>query len=67
MTDDREARVAQAKAQTAAAVAAGKCPLCGRPIRRNLSLTGWYQCSQLGAEQFRADPTKPPCSWQGFV
>lgn len=43
------------------------CPQCGRKIRRNLSLTGWWQCSQLGAEGFRADPTMPSCSWQTFT
>ena len=43
------------------------CPLCGATIKRNLSMTGWYQCSQLGAVGFRADAEKPSCSWQTFV
>jgi hypothetical protein len=30
-------------------------------------LTGWWQCSQYGAEGFRADSTKPSCGWQGFT
>lgn len=48
-------------------VASGKCPRCSRPLRRNLSMTGWWQCSQLGAEGFRADPSQPSCDWQGFT
>jgi hypothetical protein len=42
------------------------CPCCGATIRRNSSLSGWWQCSQFGAEGFRADASKPPCSWQLF-
>jgi ribosomal protein L37AE/L43A len=48
-------------------VATGKCPDCGRPIRRNLALAGWWQCSQLGAVGFRADATQPSCDWQTFT
>ena len=62
-----EARIQKAQADTRAIVAAGKCPICGARIRRNLSIAGWYQCEQLGAEGFRKDPTKPSCSWQGFT
>lgn len=54
-------------AKVAAIVATGKCPDCGAPLRRNLALTGWWQCSQLGADGFRADSSKPSCSWQGFT
>ena len=43
------------------------CPQCGAKIKRNLSMTGWWQCSQLGAVGFRADAEKPSCSWQTFV
>lgn len=50
-----------------AVVATGKCPECGESLRRNLSMTGWWQCAQLGAEAFRKDPTKPSCRWQGFT
>lgn len=63
----RAARIAAQQAETRAIVAKGACPHCGRVLRRNLSLTGWWQCSQLGAEGFRADASKPSCSWQGFT
>jgi hypothetical protein len=59
----REAQYAEARA----IVATGKCPRCGMPIRRNSSMTGWYQCSQFGAEGFRADATQPSCEWQVFT
>ena len=45
----------------------GKCPECGEVLKRNLSLAGWYQCAQLGAEGFRKDSSKPSCSFQCFV
>lgn len=54
-------------AEVAAIVATGKCPTCGAKLRRNLSLTGWWQCEQLGADTHRADATKPSCDWQGFT
>jgi hypothetical protein len=50
-----------------AIVAGGKCPRCGEGLRRNLALTGWWQCAQYGAEQFRKDPTRPSCSFQTFA
>ena len=58
-----DARIAEA----VAIVATGKCPQCGRPLRRNNSMTGWWQCSQLGAKGFRADASKPSCSFQTFT
>ena len=61
------ARIQKARAETAAVVASGKCPVCGARLRQNLSITGWWQCSQLGAVGFRADALKPSCSWQGFT
>jgi len=61
------ARIAAAHTATRAIVATGICPDCGRGVRRNSSLTGWWQCSQYGAEGFRADATRPPCHWQGFT
>lgn len=60
-------RLAKLKAIAREIVAIGKCPECGRPLRRNLALAGWWQCSQFGAEQFRADATLPPCDWQTFT
>lgn len=59
----REALYAEARA----IVATGKCPRCGRPLRRNSSMAGWWQCSQLGAVGFRADPNQPSCDWQTFT
>ena len=58
----REARIAGVNA----IIATGKCPRCGSPLRRNLALTGWWQCSQYGAVGFRADSAKDPCDWQDF-
>lgn len=60
-------RIEAARAETCAAVRGGACPRCGRPLKRNLSLTGWWQCSQFGALGFRADPEQPSCDWQGFT
>jgi len=45
----------------------GTCPTCGAKLVRNLSLTGWIQCKQLGAEGFREDSTKPSCNYQFFL
>lgn len=58
-----EARRAEAIAQ----VQTGKCPQCGACLRRNSSMTGWYQCEQYGAPGFRKDAAKPSCSWQTFT
>lgn len=62
-TARREARVAEAHA----IVAAGTCPMCGSRLRRNLSLAGWWQCEQYGAEGFRARPEAPSCPFQTFT
>jgi hypothetical protein len=59
-------RMGEARAEALAALQGNRCPCCGRGVRRNLSLTGWVQCEQFGAEQFRKDPAQPACSWQGF-
>lgn len=64
---ESNARIAAAHAETLAVVRSGKCPLCGGKPKRNSSLTGWWQCEQLGADNFRKDPTKPSCNWQGFT
>jgi len=50
-----------------AIAAKGTCPTCGRKLKRNLSLTGWWQCSQLGAVGFRAEADKPSCDFQMFT
>ncbi len=62
-----EARMTAAREATLAAVRAGKCPVCGRKVKRNTSLAGWYQCEQFGAVGFRADANALPCNWQGFT
>ncbi len=62
-----KARIAAQQAETLAVVHAGKCPVCGGKPVRNLSLTGWWQCEQLGAVGFRKDANKPSCNWQGFT
>lgn len=48
-------------------VSTGACPECGGKLKRNLSMSGWWQCEQLGSEQFRKDPTKPSCAFQTFT
>lgn len=60
---EREAKYAAARA----IVREGKCPKCGSAIRRNLSMAGWYQCEQFGAETHRKRPQDPPCGWQIFT
>lgn len=59
-------RIKAAQEATKAVVASGRCPH-GHGLRRNLSLTGWWQCEQLGAEGFRKDASQPSCDWQGFT
>lgn len=53
--------------QNAQIVATNKCPNCGSALRRNWSMTGWWQCEQFGSEQFRARPQESACSWQAFT
>jgi hypothetical protein len=62
-----QARIEAAQAETRAVVASGACPRCSGALRRNLALTGWWQCAQFGAIGFRADASKPACEWQGFT
>jgi hypothetical protein len=61
------ARMNAARMETKRIVATGKCPKCGSALRRNWSMTGWWQCEQLGAETHRTRPADPACSWQGFT
>ena len=63
---EAEARMSEARAEAAAALDANACPRCSQSVRRNLSLTGWVQCSGFGADGFRAQGSTP-CSWQGFT
>ena len=59
----REARYEKART----IVRSGVCPICGAGLRRNLSITGWWQCSQYGSAGFRRDGVKPECSFQTFT
>ena len=61
------ARSAQLRTEGLALVSSGLCPVCGRALRLNLSITGWYQCTQFGAETHRADGSKPACEFQVIV
>lgn len=75
--EDRAQRTREAEQQAAerrrrldaarAIVAAGRCPRCGAPLRRNTSLAGWWMCAQSGAESVRVRPADPPCGWQAFT
>jgi len=57
----------EAHKEAQAIVATGKCPRCGKGLKRNLALPGWWQCEQYGAPRFRADPEGPECSFQIFT
>ena len=66
---ESDARMAAAKAEAVRVVAGGVCPQCGAPLRRNLSLTGWWQCGAFGEVQFRSPgcEERPKCSFQCFT
>lgn len=54
-------------AEAQAIVATGKCPKCGQPLKRNLALTGWWQCvccTDYPAPQYAH---LPKCSFQCFT
>ena len=54
-------------AECEAVLATGKCPRCGSALKRNLSITGWWQCEQYGAVTHRARPQDPQCSYQFII
>jgi hypothetical protein len=62
-----ELRQKTARKEAYLALVNNQCPKCGLEVRTNLALTGWVQCSQFGAEGFRAVPSMPSCDWQGFT
>jgi hypothetical protein len=66
---DHFQRMAVLKAEVRAVVATGVCPRCGTKLRRNLALTGWWQCGAYGEPGFRRpeDRDKAHCEWQGFT
>lgn len=63
------ARIATAKAEAGRVVATGTCPQCGTKLRRNLALTGWWQCGAFGRPDFRQPECcdLPDCSFQCFT
>lgn len=64
-----KAKQARIHAEAAIHVDRGTCPRCCTKLRRNLSLTGWWQCGAYGVESFRAaeDRGKPACGFQCFT
>ena len=62
----QQQRMAAQRAEATESLKSG-CPRCGRPVRRNLALTGWVQCTQFGVPQYRRDPRAAACEWQGFT
>ena len=48
-------------------LAKGLCPKCGSKLKRNLSISGWWQCEQYGAVTHRARPNDPQCEYQLFL
>lgn len=62
-----ESRRAKRVAEAVEVVRSGKCPHCGAGLRRNNSMSGWWQCEQFGAEGFRKDDNKPSCNFQTFT
>ena len=62
-------RSAARYAESAAIVAKGCCPQCGLGLRRNLALTGWWQCGAYGEPDFRPSEYRaaPKCSFQTFT
>jgi len=66
-TSKRDQRLAEAFGEARRIVSGGKCPHCGRKLKRNLAIAGWYMCAQKGAEGFREDPKQPPCDFQCFT
>ena len=64
---EAKARIEAALAEARRIVASGKCPNCGGGLRRNLSMAGWWQCEQFGAEGFRKDSSRPSCDFQTFT
>jgi len=64
---ESKARIDAAQAEMRVHVARGVCPDCGRKLKRNMSIAGWWQCEQYGAVGFRKDPEQPHCGFQGFT
>lgn len=63
----QNARMEAARLEAQKIVATGKCPCCGRGLKRNWSMAGWWQCVQFGAVGFRQDASQPSCTFQTFT
>lgn len=66
---ETQERIERAKQEARKIVAAGKCPVCETPLRRNLALSGWWQCGAYGEPQFRLAEHRdlPHCTFQTFT
>lgn len=62
-------RIARAQNEARAHVARGTCPLCGRRLRHNLALTGWWMCGAHGEPSFRLPEYRDQagCEFQCFT
>lgn len=60
-------RMALVRREARSIVLSDRCPLCHKWLRRNFALPGWWQCSQFGADGFRADSSLPSCEFQCFT
>jgi hypothetical protein len=62
-------RIAKAKSDASTHVVRGTCPDCGLPLRRNLALSGWWQCAAYGEPAFRDAQFQGAahCSFQCFT
>lgn len=65
----RNERIAKAQAEMREHVARGTCPDCGSELKRNSSMSGWWQCARYGSDAFREPKYRglPSCSFQGFT
>jgi threonine synthase len=60
-------RMAELHAEAQAIVATGKCPKCGLPLKRNLAITGWWQCSRCTDYPEPEYAQYQKCSFQCFT
>lgn len=66
---EHEERMRKIHEENMAIVQTGKCPRCGQPLKRNLALTGWWQCVCYASLPMRDPKYKdlPSCDFQCFV
>lgn len=67
--NEHKAKMARIHAEAQQIVASGKCPDCGSGLRRNITLTGWWQCGCYGTDAFRSPEYrgKTSCNFQCFT